>query len=381
MAFIRHIPPSEAAGRLAHVYREIRAEVPRVPNLMQVFSLRPETMESIYRSWLASMWNGRVDRRTKELLAVSVSRVAQCDYCAETHMIFLQATGMDGLQAFDVESKLGDAECLSPTERAAIRFAKSLTADPRSLSKADIAEFAKWWPEPQARAEIVSVIAAFNAITRIANALGVALEIPAALRKFERSRRGAISLLSRLTALSLDLSEKSLTGRMPEENRLAVARLFKSDLGFDDVPPGFGLLEGCPELFDGQIRSIEKAVAVVPRDRWMSIGLVVGRLTGCDYFSVNCAAWLAQRGVDADDVIAASEGASSNMSDAEECCLRFTRDLTLYSHTIREERIDALREAGYSDGAILDLAYVGGIFNGMTRLVRALEPLSNGACA
>jgi alkylhydroperoxidase family enzyme len=160
-----------------------------------------------------------------------------------------------------------------------------------------------------------------------------------------------------------------------------VARLFKSDLGFDDVPPGFGLLEGCPELFDGQIRSIEKAVAVVPRDRWMSIGLVVGRLTGCDYFSVNCAAWLAQRGVDADDVIAASEGASSNMSDAEECCLRFTRDLTLYSHTIREERIDALREAGYSDGAILDLAYVGGIFNGMTRLVRALEPLSNGACA
>ncbi|MGR9093408.1 MAG: carboxymuconolactone decarboxylase family protein [Gammaproteobacteria bacterium] len=380
MAFIRHIPPSEAAGRLAHVYREIRAEVPRVPNLMQVFSLRPETMESIYHSWLASMWNGKVDRRTKELLAVAISRIARCDYCAETHMIFLQATGMDGIQAFDVERKLADADCLTPSERAAIRFAKRLTSDPRGLPAADVAEFSHAWPDPAARVEIVSVIAAFNAITRIANALGVALEIPAALRKYERSRRGAISLLSRLTALSVDLSEKSMPGRMPEENRHAVERLFLSDLGFDGVPPGFGLLETCPELFDGQIRTIERAVAVVPRERWMCIGLIVGRLTGCDYFSVNCSAWLAQRGVDADDVIAASEGVSSHMSDAEECCLRFTRDLTLHSHTIGQERIDALRETGFSDGAILDLAYVGGILNGMTRLVRALEPLS-AACA
>ena len=73
VAFIRHIPPSEARGRLAHVYREIRSDVPRVPNLMQVFSLRPETMTGIYRSWLSSMWIVRVPRRSKELLAVAVS--------------------------------------------------------------------------------------------------------------------------------------------------------------------------------------------------------------------------------------------------------------------------------------------------------------------
>ena len=216
-----------------------------------------------------------------------------------------------------------------------------------------------------------------NTLRKMANALGVNLEIPAPLRKFESSRRGAISLLSRLTSLSLDLSEKSIVGRMPEENRGALERLFKDDLGFDTVPPGFALLEGCPELFDGQIRSIETAVAVLPRDRWMSIGLVVGRLTGCDYFAVNCAAWLAQRGVDSNEVIAASEGAASALSVAEERCLRFTRDLTLHSHTIGEDRIRALREVGFSDGAILDLAYAAGIFNGVARLTAALEPLEN----
>ncbi len=384
MAYIRHIPPSQAAGRLAHVYREIRTEVPRVPNLMQVFSLRPETMESIYRSWLVSMWNGHLDRRTKELLAVTVSKVAQCDYCSDSHMIFLQATGMDGPDAFEVERKLEEAGSLGPGERAAIEFARKLTADPRALAPTDVAAFGAAWPDYQAQAEIVSIIAAFNAITRMANALGIIPEIPAALRRFESSRRGAISLLSRLTSLSLDLTEKSVVGRMPEENRIALERLFKSDLGFDDIPPGFGLLESSPELFDGQIRSIEKAVAVLPRDRWMSIGLVVGRLTGCDYFAVNCAAWLGQRGIDADHVIAASEGATTPLSEAEERCLRFTRDLTLHSHTIREDRIHALRKVGFSDGGILDLAYAGGIFNGMARLTRALEPLErihHRACA
>ena len=59
VAYIRHSPPAQAGGRLAQVYREIRGEVPRVPHLMQVFSLRPEAMERIYRPWIAIMWADR----------------------------------------------------------------------------------------------------------------------------------------------------------------------------------------------------------------------------------------------------------------------------------------------------------------------------------
>jgi len=236
------------------------------------------------------------------------------------------------------------------------------------------------WPDVEERAQLLSVIASHNVIARIANALGVALEIPSTLRRFETGRRSAITLLSRLTALSIDLGEKPLPARTPEENRQALLRLFRSQLGFPD-PPDFSMLEVCPEIFDGQLRVIEKAVAVVPRDRLMRIGLVVGRLTGCDYFSANCAAWLRQRGVEASDVIAASEGARSSLSEAEECCLRFTRDLTLHSHTIRESRIQELRRLGLSDGAILDLAYVGGVFNGVVRYVRTLTPLEESAVA
>jgi uncharacterized peroxidase-related enzyme len=381
MAYIRHIPPSEACGRLAHVYREIRSEVPRVPQLIQVFSLRPETMESIHRHWLSAMWVGRLPRQTKELVAMVVSRAAKCPSCTDTHMIFLQAAGMDRAKAYEVEARLADAPSLSAKERAAVAFASKLTLDPRGLKRADRERLDEAWSDPDDRCELVSVICAFNAIARIANALGVQGEIPGALTRFETSRRGAITFLARITTLSLDLSERPVRARTPEENRSALVELFTRELGFPAIPPGYDRLERCPEMFDGQLATMQRAVAVVPRDRWMRIGLIVGRLTGCRFFSTHCAAWLEHRGVSPAAVIAGSEGVEDSPVDTEEACLRFTRDLTLHSHKISAHRIDDLRNAGLSDGAILDIAYVAGVLNGMVRLVTALEPLEEAAPA
>ncbi len=374
VAYIRHIAPAQAGGRLAQVYREIRGEVPRVPNLMQVFSLRPETMEGVYRLWLSIMWSGRTPRQLKELVAVVVARAARCDYCTDAHMVYLLAAGMDSRKAWDASARLGEAADLSDQEREAVRFAVRLTGEPRALRNSDRARFAQMWPSVEERVEIVATVSAFNSVTRLANALGVDSEIPRALRRFESGHRGVIGLLARLSALSLDLDEKPVLGDPPEQNQAALRTLFLDQLGFSALPPGFELLEACPELFDGQLRIVKKSVAVMPRDRWMRIGLVVGRLTGCDFFATNCADWLTQRGESADDVIAAGEGSDSSLPDGERACLRFARDFTLHSHTIGEDRIVELRGFGLSDGAILDLAYVTGTFNGMVCLVLGLAP-------
>ncbi len=375
MAYIRYIPPSRAAGRLAQVYREVREEVPRVPNFLQLLSLRPEILASIYHSWLAIMWNGRVPRTTKEAIAVAVARAARCEYCADAHLVYLMAAGVEATRAYELESELDAASWLTSAESVAVRLAVRATTEPRSVGAAEIAAFADAWPQPEERVEIISVIAAFNTVARLANALGVRLEIPAAVRRFETGRRGALALLARLTALSLDLGEKPVRARTPEENHAAMQKLFTSQLGFSEPPPGFAMLEACPEIFDGQLRTIEKSVCVVPRARWMRLGLIVGRLTGCVYLAENCAQWLERRGEEVSEIIAASEGAGSTLPEAEETCLRFARDLTLHAHTIGEDRVRELRQVGLSDGAILDLAYVASIFNGMVRIVRVLTPL------
>lgn len=374
MAYIRHIAPSQAGGRLAQVYREVRSEVPRVPNLLQVFSLRPETMEGVYRHWIALMWSPRTSRQLKEILAVSVSVSARCDYCADAHMIYLLASGMDGDRARDLRMRLADSDGLSPQEREAVRTAVRLTTDPRSMKAEHRAALTAAWPKLEERVEVVAVIGAFNSVTRMANALGVDSEIPAPLRRFEAGKRGAIGLLARLATFSMDMQEKSLPGEPPEVDRAAMRELFLHQLGFADLPPGFELLESCPEVFDAQLRIIRTAAAVMPRDRWIRIGLVVSRLTGCEYFSTSCSDWLRQRTESPADVIAAAEGAPTSLPDVEQACVRFARDLTLHSHTITGERIQELRLAGLSDGAILDLAFVTAVFNGLVRLVLGLAP-------
>ena len=374
MAYIRHIAPSQAGGRLAQVYREVRSEVPRVPNLMQVFSLRPETMEGVYRHWIALMWSPRISRQLKEIIAVCVSVTARCDYCADSHMIYLLASGVDGDKARDVRARLAEAEGLSAAEREAVRAAIRLTTDPRSMKESQRAELAAAWPSLEERIEIVAVIAAFNSVTRMANALGVDSEIPAPLRRFEAGKRGAIGLLARLAAFSMDMDEKSLPGQPPEVDRAALRELFLHQIGFSSLPPVFDLLETCPEIFDVQLRIIRTAAAVMPRDRWIRVGLVVSRLTGCDYFSTNCSDWLRQRGENPADVIAAAEGSPTSLPDVEHACVRFARDVTLHSHTVTEDRIHELRRCGLSDGAILDLAFVTAVFNGLVRLVLGLGP-------
>jgi len=69
------------------------------------------------------------------------------------------------------------------------------------------------------------------------------------------------------------------------------------------------------------------------------------------------------------------------LPEVEDACLRFTRDITLHSHAIGEDRIRELRRLGLSDGAILDLAYVGGVLNGVVQLVRVLTPLEERVAA
>jgi uncharacterized peroxidase-related enzyme len=374
MAFIRHIAPSQAGGRLAQVYREVRTEVPRVPNLLQVFSLRPETMEGVYRHWIALMWSRRIPRQLKEMIAVSVSVAARCDYCADAHMVYLLASGMDGDRARDLRASLSEAEGLSPAESETVKLAVRLTTDPRGIRPSHRAELIAAWPSLEQRVEVVAVIAAFNSVTRLANSLGVDSEIPTPLRRFEAGRRGAIGLLARLASFSMDMGEKSLPGEPPEVDRAALRELFLHQIGFSSLPPGFDLLEACPEVFDAQFRVIRTAAAVMPRDRWIRVGLVVARLTGCDYFSAACADWLRQRGENPADVIAAAEGSPTSLPDVEHACVRFSRDLTLHSHTITGARIEELRRCGLSDGAILDLAYVASVFNGVVRLVLGLSP-------
>ena len=83
MASIKMVPEDEAVGRVKAVYEEIKRElgIGFVPNLYRVMASNPGYLEANWNKVKAVMVaQGKLDRLTKEIIAVAVSAVQGCHY-------------------------------------------------------------------------------------------------------------------------------------------------------------------------------------------------------------------------------------------------------------------------------------------------------------
>jgi alkylhydroperoxidase family enzyme len=83
MASVTMIPEEEATGKVKEIYEEIKSElgIDFVPNLYKVMAPKPEYLEANWRKSRAVMEaSGKLDRLTKEIIAVAVSAVNACHY-------------------------------------------------------------------------------------------------------------------------------------------------------------------------------------------------------------------------------------------------------------------------------------------------------------
>ena len=83
MAFIKMVPEEEATGKVKEVYEDIKSGlgIDFVPNLYRVMASKPAYLESNWNKVKAVMVEpGKLDRLTKEIIAVVVSAVLGCEY-------------------------------------------------------------------------------------------------------------------------------------------------------------------------------------------------------------------------------------------------------------------------------------------------------------
>lgn len=82
-ARVRMVPEDEAVGKVKVIYDEIKSQhkIDFVPNLYKVMAPNPDYLEANWSKVKAVMVaEGRLDRLTKEIIAVAVSAVNACDY-------------------------------------------------------------------------------------------------------------------------------------------------------------------------------------------------------------------------------------------------------------------------------------------------------------
>ena len=83
MATITMISEEDATGKVKDVYGEIKSSlgIDFVPNLYKSMAPKPEFLEANWRKVKAVMVEpGKLDRMTKEIIAVAVSAVMGCQY-------------------------------------------------------------------------------------------------------------------------------------------------------------------------------------------------------------------------------------------------------------------------------------------------------------
>ena len=83
MASVKMVSEEEASGRVKEIYDEIKSTlgIDFVPNLYRVMASKPAFLEANWNKVKAVMVEpGKLDRLTKEAVAVAVSAVNGCDY-------------------------------------------------------------------------------------------------------------------------------------------------------------------------------------------------------------------------------------------------------------------------------------------------------------
>ena len=135
MAFIETIAEDQADGAVAEMYARARESSGSIPNMVRLFSHRPE----VWAAWeqLKSAVMGSMDLRRYELATFAAARSLKSSYCMLAHGQVLADRFFDpvGVRAIAIDH---DAAGLDEAEVAIMDFAGKVAADAGQITEADV---------------------------------------------------------------------------------------------------------------------------------------------------------------------------------------------------------------------------------------------------
>ena len=95
MATVGYVEEADAPDEVREIYAEIKEwfGLPFVPNLFKVMANHPAYLEATWRRLKVILGPGRLDRKTKEVIALAVSATNNCGYCIDAHTAALRQLG------------------------------------------------------------------------------------------------------------------------------------------------------------------------------------------------------------------------------------------------------------------------------------------------
>jgi len=173
--WIETIEFENATGLLKQIYNEIFEKRGKLSNILKSQSLNPEALKShldLYLSIMFPKTRTKLKREYRELLAVVVSSLNNCDYCIQHHKYALNFYWKDEDRINHIIKELKDPRKDKLIE-ALINYASKLTKEPDKVDSKDIKKLRDLGFNDKDILDIVLIISYFNFVNRIALGLGV----------------------------------------------------------------------------------------------------------------------------------------------------------------------------------------------------------------
>ena len=89
--YITPVRPDAASGLVGDVYNQIKCDFGAVVEPFAVHSISPRLLAAVWAVCRESELVGVVPREVKEAVAVKISKMNQCSYCVDAHLVMLHA--------------------------------------------------------------------------------------------------------------------------------------------------------------------------------------------------------------------------------------------------------------------------------------------------
>ncbi len=172
MPRISVVEKNEVSDEVKEILTEIEGAFGMVPNLFKTYSHFPPLLKANWDKVKALMMQGNLSRKTKEAIAVLVSKDNSCSYCVAAHTAALKSIGVTEAEIEVIENDIEKSD-FTEKERALITFVRKANKDPNKITDEEFALLRKAGANESEIVEALGVMELFTAFNKFLDSLNV----------------------------------------------------------------------------------------------------------------------------------------------------------------------------------------------------------------
>lgn len=175
MARIPIIGKGQGLKDVQDVFVEIEAAFGRVPSLFKAYAHFPPLLKANWEKVKALMMQGSLTRKTKEAIAILVSKDNSCAYCVAAHTQALRSIGVTEEEIKTIEQDISKAR-FTEKEQGLISFVRKANKDPNKITDKEFEELMKSGANESEIVEALGVMELFTAFNKFLDSLNVEID-------------------------------------------------------------------------------------------------------------------------------------------------------------------------------------------------------------